>query len=258
MHSPWLLCLCCMLSHSYAFLKCTRSSANPLLLKSAKADFLTSLDNLATLNEGTETRTDLLNRMISNKVLVEADEIKKIRDRSGKNDESISRPASLSSMLPVAPGTWKVVYAPHISTIVKLVGGGKLDVEYILHSNQKIQSHAKFASFPWMLGIKSIFLSVNGTYDSMSDSDCVVEWKEAWIKIIDNNCDDEEDKPFATFSEVPDSVWKDAINDIGQFLFIKPFSLFPVSFLSPDLTVFDFDLFGTRICARKIQQRDAL
>jgi len=245
-----LFLLSYLLRWSYALV-----NPSPLTLSSAKGDFLDSLDNLTTLNEGTEERTNLLNTMISKKVLVEMNEMKKMKARTMINDVSIIRPGSLSSMLPVAPGTWKVIYAQHMSTIANLVGGGKLDVQYILHSNQQIQSHAKFSSFPWMLGLKSIFLSVNGTYSSLSENDCLVEWNEAWIKIIDKSCDDE-DKPFVSLSHVPDSIWKTAINNIGQFLFIRPFSLFPVSFLSPDLTVFNFDLFGTRICARKIQQYD--
>ena len=38
---------------------------------------------------------------------------------------------------------------------------------------------------------------------------------------------------------------------MGKALFIEAFAVFPVSYLDDNLIVFDFELLGTRICARK-------
>jgi hypothetical protein len=223
------------------------SIVSPVLF-SAKDTFLDSLTYDNTLNEGTKRRTELLNDMISNKMEVNIKEVLKNRKNSDSTSTlSAMNPGSLPSFLPVAPGTWKVVYAPHMTTIAKLAGGLDLDVEYIMHADQTIESHAKFSSLP--LGIKSVYLSVSGKYDSISDTVCSVEWDEAWVKVITN---DGEDKPYAHISEVPDSPLKTAITNVGKLLFIRPFSIFPVSFLATDLTVFDFEALGTRICARKM------
>jgi hypothetical protein len=225
-----------------------QSIVSPVLF-SAKDTFLDSLTYGNTLNEGTKRRTELLNDMISNKMEVNIKEVLKNRKNSDSSTTlSAINPGSLSSFLPVAPGTWKVVYAPHMTTIAKLAGGLDLDVEYIMHADQTIESHAKFSSLP--LGIKSVYLSVSGKYDSISDTVCSVEWDEAWVKLITNSDDD--DKPYAHISDVPDSLLKNAITNVGKLLFIRPFSIFPVSFLATDLTVFDFEALGTRICARKV------
>jgi hypothetical protein len=58
--------------------------------------------------------------------------------------------------------------------------------------------------------------------------------------------------PYKSLDEVPDSFVKNAINSIGKAMFIDAFAVFPVSFLDDDTIVFDFELLGTRICAKKI------
>lgn len=63
---------------------------------------------------------------------------------------------------------------------------------------------------------------------------------------------DMEDAPYKTFQEVPDSHMKRLINSIGQTFFLESVSVFPVSFLDQDMCVFEFQLLGTRICARKL------
>ena len=57
--------------------------------------------------------------------------------------------------------------------------------------------------------------------------------------------------PYPEIGSVPDSVSKFLIRNIGRALFIEPFAVFPVTYLDDDLIVFDFELLGTRICARK-------
>merc|ERR1719162_738465 len=76
----------------------------------------------------------------------------------------------------LAVGTWKVIYAPHMTTLVQVFsggGGGKnpnpnsstLDVQYQLDADQTIVSHAYYHNFPF--GIGSGYLSVSGTYGSI-------------------------------------------------------------------------------------------
>ena len=63
--------------------------------------------------------------------------------------------------------------------------------------------------------------------------------------------DNSEEEPYASIAEVPDSIAKTLIRNIGRALFIEAFAVFPVSYLNNELIVFDFELLGTRICARK-------
>ena len=149
-----------------------------------------------------------------------------------------------------------MVYAPHMSLIRQVVGGGELDVTHIMRPDQTITSHAKFAAFPW-LPVKSVYLSVSGTYGSVNDRVCFVEWNKTWTRTVQHSDDASsgsdgcEDGPYDTIEDVPESIDKAVINAIGKVLFIRPFSVFPVSFLDSNLTVFDFELLGTRICACK-------
>jgi hypothetical protein len=62
----------------------------------------------------------------------------------------------------------------------------------------------------------------------------------------------DDDQPYSKLSDVPDSLAKTMITTLGKLLFIRPVSVFPISFLSENLIVFDFELLGTRICARKV------
>ena len=78
---------------------------------------------------------------------------------------------------------------------------------------------------------------------------CRVDFDEAWIRSFDN--DSFGQGPYPDIERVPDSIMKSLIRNIGRALFIEPFAVFPVSYLDNELIVFDFELLGTRICARK-------
>jgi hypothetical protein len=95
------------------------------------------------------------------------------------------------------------------------------------------------------------YLSTSGTYGSVNDLVSRVRFNKVWVKPLmgENSIDD---GPYDTFDDVPDSFLKSIINSIGQLFFIDSVSVFPVSFLDDDLCVFDFELLGTRICARKM------
>lgn len=83
----------------------------------------------------------------------------------------------------------------------------------------------------------------------MNDTVCRVDFDEAWYRPF--NDDFFLDGPYPTVNDVPESLTKKIIRQVGKALFIEPFAVFPVSYLDNELIVFDFELLGTRICARK-------
>ena len=214
-------------------------TTTPSTISSAKDRFVASLTDLDTLNQHDKDRTRLLQEMIDSKVEVPIQEYK----RSGSN-ASIENPGLWQSMQPVAKGTWKVVYAPHMTTMAG-IAGGSLDVSYILSEDGTIISHA-VCKFPWLVMPSGcLVLSVSGTFSSVSSTVCRVDFDRAWVTL-------DSEEPYATFEAVPENGSKTIISSLGQLFFIEQVSVFPVSWLDDDLIVFDFELLGTRICARKI------
>lgn len=191
-----------------------------------KNKFLASLDRPYDLNTRSETRTQLLNDVI-------------------ENQGGLSNPGSQKSFATVAPGMWRVCYAPHM-TIMAGLFQGEFSVQYDLRKDGTTTSHARY-KFPLfnLFG----YLSVSGTYGSVNNQVCRVDFNEAWIRTCDN--DSFEQEPYPDIESVPDSIAKSLIRNIGKALFIEPFAVFPVSHLCDELIVFDFEVLGTRICARK-------
>lgn len=190
------------------------------------------------LNDITEERTNLLSNLIkTNPILL---------------------PGSTESFATIAPGVWKVIYAPHIKTfnniLTKLSGNKVLrgfdpiiyDMKLDNDKEGIIVSHAKYNNIPF--GIGSGYLSVSGTYSSQDELNiCRVDFNRAWYKPITSN----EEQPYPNIESVPSSISKDVINKLGQTFFIDAVSTFPVSYLDNNMIVFDFELLGTRICASK-------
>uniref|UniRef100_A0A6U0ESK7 Plastid lipid-associated protein/fibrillin conserved domain-containing protein n=1 Tax=Helicotheca tamesis TaxID=374047 RepID=A0A6U0ESK7_9STRA len=213
-----------------------------------KEAFLNSLDEAYKLNPFNDQRKLLLNKMIYNK------QVKPTIDGSSSSAAavSISNPGSIESFRQVATGTWKVVYAPHMTTMAKL-GGGEFQVEYILRDDLTMDSHARY-DFP--LFKQRGYLSVSGTYGSVNDLVCRVDFDQSWVKQlpVDEDIIVEKDVPYQSITEVPDSASKQVITTIGKLFFLEQVSVFPISYLDDDLCVFDFELLGTRICARKVKR----
>ena len=184
-----------------------------------KSNFYDALDRPFELNEGSDERNALLKSVI-------------------ESEEGIQNPGR--DFQSVAPGRWRVCYAPHMTFMAGLFGGS-FDVQYDLGKDGTMTSHAKY-DFP-LLNLFG-YLSVSGTYGSVDEEICRVDFDEAWIAM-------DQDAPFETVDDVPDSFSKSIIRKIGRLLFIEAWSVFPVSYLDDDLIVFDFELLGTRICARK-------
>lgn len=200
----------------------------------SKSTFLESLETLERLNVATKERTQMVRDLI--------------------NDNPTDQPGSTLGFQPFAAGTWSVVYAPHITTMSKLVGKGFSPVIYDLEADGTMVSHARFdVRLPILPQRWSGWLSVSGTYGSEDDDlVCRVDFDKAWIKW---NSEDKDDVPYDSLEDVPSSWEKSVIQTLGKFAFIESFSIFPVSYLDEDLIVFDFELLGTRICARKIKKK---
>lgn len=229
------------------------NNADNAVVRTDKDAFLASLDTLDSLNDATKERTGLLNSLIENKNEVRdlARPSTSSLSSSSSSSPSLERPGSVEAFMDVAPGTWSVVYAPHMTTMAGLVGGS-LGVEYDLRDDGTVISHARY-DVP-LFGQRG-YLSVSGTYGSEDGADvCRVDFDEAWVRPVSSSLDgnDGEDEPYPTVGDVPDSFVKGVIRTLGRAAFIKEVSVFPVSFLDDDLIVFDFELLGTRICARKM------
>jgi hypothetical protein len=166
-------------------------------------------------------------------------------------ENPIESPGSTNSFTPVAAGTWSVVYAPHIYTL----GRGNFNpILYDLRADGTMFSHVHF-HIP--LIDKTGWLSVSGTYGSQDENRVSrVDFDKTWIKWNDdqsnNNGNESDDNPYPTLDAVPASLEKTIVQAVGRLLFIDGVSVFPVSYLDEDTIVFDFELLGTRICARKI------
>jgi len=80
----------------------------------AKTNFLDALDRQYDLNKHSETRTNLLNTLID-------------------SSAGFSNPGSVETFASVAPGIWRVVYAPHM-TILESIFHGELSVQVSGHT----------------------------------------------------------------------------------------------------------------------------
>jgi len=168
----------------------------------------------------------------------------------------------------VAVGTWKVIYAPHMTTATDIFRG-RFDVSYELFPDSTMVSHAYY-DFPI---VGKGYLSVSGTYGSFGGDESGtysrVDFDKAWIKPlswlatkedVDVNVDDTgvdgngnvDNTPYASLEQVPDSLSKTIVNEIGKRAFIESVAVFPVSFLDDDTIVFEFEALGTKVCAHKL------
>jgi hypothetical protein len=209
------------------FLNNILEEPSPSTRTTRKQEFLQNLDYPNAFNSANKERTQLVAEMIQ--------------------ENPVDAPGSALSFAPFAAGKWRIVYAPHIS-IMGRVFQGKFDpVYYIMKQNGEMTSHARY-SFPI---VGTGWLSVSGTYGSQDQNRrCRVDFDKAWVKLIT----DEElnGDPYDSLEEVPPSPWKGVIQALGKFFFVDAVSVFPVLYLDEDTVVFDFELLGTRVCARKL------
>jgi len=222
----------------------------PTFTNNDKETFLNSLEHDNKLNKHTNERSFLLRKLLYNKQVQPSSTF----TSSPSSPNSIQNPGSLESIQTVASGLWKVIYAPHMTTMAN-IGGGELDVQYDLKNDFTMTSHARY-DFPFFK--QKGYLSVSGTYGSVNELVCRVDFDQAWFKPFyideeDGKMTEEEDVPYASIEQVPDSIGKSIITNVGNLMFLESVSVFPVSYMDDDLCVFDFELLGTRIVARKIK-----
>ena len=109
------------------FLRSTSSSPDVLLtpkesFSTTKSKFLRSLDRLDHMNSHNLERSQLLEQLIASKLEIPVEEI---LENSGKAehrtaDYSIENPGRWGNMQKVAAGDWKVIYAPHMTTMARI------------------------------------------------------------------------------------------------------------------------------------------
>ena len=225
-----------------------------------KRNFFASLETMDALNDATKERSALLAKMIDEKKVVSVGEKSNGELASSKSivpTISYEKPGSTETFLasgaasPVAEGTWKVVYAPHMTTAMDIFRG-RFDVMYDLFSDSRIVSHAYY-DFPF---VGKGYLSVSGTYGSVandsSNTYSRVDFDKAWVKAIPSSESIATGSPYESLDAVPDSLLKTVINEIGKRAFVESVAVFPVSFLDDDTIVFEFEFLGTKICAHKV------
>lgn len=228
-----------------------------------KRNFFASLDTMETLNGATKERSELLAKMIDEKKVIAVGE--KSKEEAAPSTSiivptvSYEKPGSTETFLasgaatPVAEGSWKVVYAPHMTTAMDLFRG-RFDVAYDLFSDSRIVSHAYY-DFPV---VGKGYLSVSGTYGSVpndaTNTYSRLNFDKAWIKALPSSSlsPAAAATPYDSLDAVPDSFLKTIINEIGKRAFIESVAVFPVSFLDDDTIVFEFEFLGTKICAHKV------
>ena len=222
-----------------------------------KRAFLDSLSVTDELNSASSVRTELLQRLCD-----EDSNTSTCGGSSSGRVEAFSQVVSATRQ-----DEWRVVYAPHMDFMGKLVRGRFAPVIYKLKINGESDSNSSSSNIGTIVSharvqlplIGAWWLSVSGTfgYDQRDDDDvvvCRVDFNEAWVRRIDN---DDEPCYYPNVDAVPDDslYFKEMIRQVGRALFIDQFAVFPVSYLDGDLVVFDFELLGTRICALKQQQQ---
>lgn len=199
-------------------------SVTSLTADKTKQQFLDSLDVLDELNAANSERTELVKKLCE--------------------VNPTPNPGSTAAFADKAEGDWRVVYAPHMDFMGNLIQGRFAPVIYDMKKDGTIVSHAR-VKLPW---VGAWWFSVSGTFGSENEKDmCRVNFNETWVRRIERG----DEQPYPNVHAVPESPLKEIIRQGGSALFIDEFAVFPVSYLDDELIVFDFELLGTRICARK-------
>lgn len=189
-------------------------------LAAGKQQLLDSLSTSSELNDADSARTQLLENLC------------RLGEECSTNIRSI----------PTRDSEWRVVYAPHMSAMGRLLRARFAPVIYQFDDTNGITSHAR-VQLPFL---PPYWLSVSGTFSMVSESTCRVDFTNTWMKQVNGAGDD---APYETLNAVSEGFSKSFVNALGKFLFIEQVAVFPVLFLDDDCVVFDFELLGTRICA---------
>ena len=145
------------------------------------------------------------------------------------------RPGSAAAIAPVAPGRWRVAFAPHIAKLSSLAGTRFDPILYNLARDGSIVSNVRYSTLGGFKG----WLSTSGSFGSRDDATSFVEWDDAWWQPGDAEAPGGPDEGFAA----------PVVSALGRLGFVNAFANFPVRYLDADLCVFVFPLSNTRIVA---------
>lgn len=150
------------------------------------------------------------------------------------------RPGSTAAFAPLAEGTWRVAFAPHIAKLSTLAGVTFDPILYKLDGDGNIESNVRYTQKTPPFGVHDGWLSTRGGYGSRDETETAfVAWQEAWWN-------PGADAPSANSA---DGALASFVNTVGRAGFVSAFANFPVRYLDRDLCVFVFPLSNTRIVA---------
>jgi len=144
----------------------------------------------------------------------------------------------LSSRLSNNLGQWRVIFAPHIRALSKVLLVD-FDVYYKFAPDNKLLSNVRYSSKIFGAG----HFSTSGSFSVTKERICKINWTRIWWDVCDSPTLESDSK---------NHLLPGFIQAIGRAAFVEGVSVFPVEYYDPDLCVFLFKLTGTRICARRL------
>ncbi len=140
-------------------------------------------------------------------------------------------------------GTWKIVWAPHINTLQKILFTN-FEVSYVFSEKieDRLTSNVVYTSPVFGRG----HLNTEGVVSINTDySECSIVWDKIWWDM----------QPSPTCStNISNHILPSMVQTLGKAAFIEGVSKFPIQYLDTNTCVFLFTLFGTRICAQRQSQ----
>jgi len=149
------------------------------------------------------------------------------------------RPGSVQGFERLAPGSWRVAFAPHITKLSAVASTTFDPIRYVLEPGGSIVSHVAYHVRVPFLPTANGWLSTSGRYGSSDDDTSSVEWDDAWWN---------PGQPRPS-SSAQGAALQRQVSALGRLGFISAFANFPVEYLDRDLCVFTFPMSGTRIAA---------
>lgn len=134
------------------------------------------------------------------------------------------------------------MYAPHIRILEK-VTFTKYDVFYTFpRDDGSMVSYVRYESPLFQTG----WLNTAGRVERVADALCRVVWDRIWL-----DWNSEAEGPTGA-ADTAKHVLPDLVQAVGARGFVEGVSRFPVLYLDEDLCVFQFQVTGTKVCARRI------
>jgi len=143
----------------------------------------------------------------------------------------------------LARGTWRVVHAPHIEQLGRVLGV-EFDVTYELDARDGISSHVRYGGALTGGG----FLSARGAWAPLDARTVRVIWEDIWWS------------PGAEVPvrEPPSGALAQLVQRIGRAGMLPELSAFPVELLASTLCAFRFRPTDSRVVAAKLVEGEAV